>query len=132
MREYRIRLENTGVSTARYEQLKWFARQYDELRRSEKAYRRGEVDKKGGGNGEWHGVSDPTASGGLRLASSPFAWKIAAIEQAAAAADPALCRYVLANVTRGQRYEDMPVPCGRNQFYRARQRFFVELDNRIP
>lgn len=55
-----------------------------------------------------------------------------AVRAAAEAADPALCVYILRNVTRRVRYEEMPVPCGINQFFRARRRFFVELDQRVP
>lgn len=55
-----------------------------------------------------------------------------AVRAAAEAVDPALCTYILSNVTRRVRYEEMPVPCGINQFFRARRRFFVELDGRMP
>lgn len=132
MREYRLRLDSSGITRERYNQLKWIAREYDALRRREQAFRRGETDRREGGNGAWRGISDPTAEGGMRLANSPYAWKIAAIEQSAAAADPALCEYVLQNVTRGRRYEELDAPCGRNQFFRARRRFFEELDRRMP
>lgn len=131
-RERNLKLEKYGISDARYKELLWLARQYDELKRKERAYRRGEVDRVGGGNGAWKGVSDPTAAGGMRLASSPYAWKIAAIEQAAAAADAGLCRHILDNVARGRTFEDMGPPCARNTFFAARARFFAELDRRYP
>ena len=57
--------------------------------------------------------------------------KAAAVEAAADAADPSLAKYVLRNVTEKQRYEEMPVPAGINQFFRARRMFFVELDKRV-
>lgn len=58
--------------------------------------------------------------------------KAAAVEAAAEAADHALAQYVLRNVTEKARYEEMPIPSGVNQFFRARRMFFVELDTRVP
>ena len=126
------RFEQRGISRERYGQLVWFARQYDELKRKERAWRAGEIDKVGSGNGAWAGRPDPTAQEGMRLANSPFSWKIAAIEQAAIAASPSMSEYVLMNVTQGRRYEEMQTPCGRNQFFAARRKFFDELDVRVP
>ena len=120
------------MSRERYLQLAWFARQYDELKRREKAWRAGETERNGAGDVIYSGRPDPTASEGLRLANSPYAWKIAAIEQSAITAEHSLSTCLLANVTRGSRYEEMQVPCGRNQFFAARRRFFEELDARVP
>lgn len=126
------RYEQSGISRERYGQLVWFARQYDELKRREKAWRAGETERGGVGDTLYSGRPDPTAREGMRLVNSPYAWKIAAIEQAVIAAAPGLSACVLANVTRGSRYEEMQVPCGRNQFFAARRRFFDELDARVP
>lgn len=52
----------------------------------------------------------------------------AAIEEAARRAGAGLQRCIIRNVTEGVLYEEMPVPCGRRQFYAARRRFFAELD----
>lgn len=57
--------------------------------------------------------------------------KAAAVEAAAEAAEPSLAKYVMLNVTEKQRFEEMPVPAGINQFFRARRMFFVELDKRV-
>lgn len=57
--------------------------------------------------------------------------KAAAVEAAAEAAEPSLAKYVMMNVTEKQRFEEMPVPAGINQFFRARRMFFVELDKRV-
>lgn len=132
MKEWKLMLENDGISEKRYLQLKWFARQYGELKQAEAKFRRGEVDRMSAGNGEWNGTPDPTGNAGARLASSPYAWKISAIEQAALAADPSLCSWILRSVTEGVRLEYLGVPCGKNQFYAARRKFFVELDCRVP
>lgn len=112
-------------------QLKWFARQYDELKRRETRFRLGDVDRRpGNGGGIGHG--DPTGSEAIRMASSPYAWKIAAIEQAAVTASPELCKWILKSVTEGVPLERLQPPCGKNQFYAARRRFFIELDSRMP
>lgn len=50
------------------------------------------------------------------------------IEAAAREAGEGLAPYILRNVTDGERYEYLAAPCGINQFYRARQRYFIELD----
>ena len=107
----------------------WFARRYDEYKASERKWRAGEYDRVKTGNAAGRGHSDPTAAEGLRLASNPYTWKIAAINHAAIAADAALSPYILKNVTADMRYENMPVPCGRNQFFAARRRFFEQLHN---
>ena len=57
--------------------------------------------------------------------------KAAAVEMAAQAASPALARYIVRNVTERTRYEEMPVPAGINQFFRARRQFFVFLNELI-
>ena len=50
------------------------------------------------------------------------------IEKAAETASTALYPWIMENVTKGKTFEQMRVPCGRVQFYRARSRFFNELD----
>lgn len=57
--------------------------------------------------------------------------RAAAVEEAAKAADYALAPFIMRNVTERRRYEEMQVPSGINQFFRARRRFFVELDRRV-
>lgn len=126
------RFEKDGKTRERYWQLVWFARQYDELKRRERAWRAGDTDRSMAGDAMYSGRPDPTAQEGMRLASSPFAWKIAAIEQAAVAAAPAYSAHVLMSATRGCTWEELGPPCGRNQFLAARRRFFDELDVRVP
>lgn len=125
------RYETAEISRDRYRELAAVARQYDELKHAEKQWRAGEVDRRGHRCVFWR-MPDPTGNEAMRLAQSPYAWKIAAIEQSAAAAAPDICEYILRNVTRGARFEEMDVPCHRNTFFRGRRRFFIELDSRIP
>lgn len=56
------------------------------------------------------------------------AWRVPVIEEAARAAQEDLFVYLLENVTSGRTYEQMQPPCGRNMFFAARKRYFIELD----
>ena len=64
-------------------------------------------------------------------AGNPLAWRVSVIERAAAAAGEFLAPYILANVTEGRTFEQMTVPCGRNQFFQVRKRYFQELDRML-
>ena len=109
----------------------WFARRYDEYKAAERKFRAGEYDRVSTGNTPARGHADPTANEAVRLTANPHTWKVMAIHHAAIAADASLCQWILKNVTCDMRYEDMPVPCGRNQFFAARRRFFEELHRRL-
>ena len=56
------------------------------------------------------------------------AHKAAQIEAAARAASEDLYPWIMEAVTKGKAFEQMQVPCGRVQFYRARTRFFEMLN----
>lgn len=105
----------------------WFARGYDEYRTADRRWRNGEYDRIASGNTSGRGHSDPTANEALRRTASPYAWKIAAIEQAAAIAAPGYFRELLKNVTGDMTWEVIQPPCGRAQFYAARREFFLAL-----
>lgn len=53
--------------------------------------------------------------------------KIMMIEESAKEASPELYKYILQSVTQGTPYEYMDAPCGRNQFYNAKRKFFYRL-----
>lgn len=128
VREYKLRMDEYGISGDRYTELKYMCRQYDAMKSKLNRIRMGIDDpspRKGNSAAQ---VKDPTGNNAARAADSWCARRIGAIEQAARVADPSLSKYILSNVTRDVRYEEMPVPCGINQFYRARRRFFWELD----
>lgn len=55
----------------------------------------------------------------------------AAIDEAARKAGDGLRRWILRSVVDAVPWEEMPVPCGRRQFYAARRRFFAELDKML-
>lgn len=124
------RYEDAGISKSRYLELMNIAMQYDEMLEREAKLRRGEFDRTARGNGGWS-KPDPTGNAAIFIASMSKADKIRAIEDSARAAGPGIYLELMRNVTQGTKYEDMPVPCGRAQFYAARRRFFIELDGRI-
>lgn len=132
MREYTLRLDGYGISGDRYKELLYMCRQYDEMRRRLDRIRAGADEPRPSGGGARGGVKDPTGSRAARAADSWCAARIHAIEQAAVAADPAVCRYILRNVTRGVSYDQMAaaarIPCGREAFYTLRRKFFWLLD----
>ena len=119
--------EKHGISKKRYCELLWFARQYDDYKAADRRWRNGEYDRMATGNTAARGHSDPTAGEAIRIASSPCAWKIAVIEQAAIAAAPEICKELLRNVVRDETWETIGAPCGRKQFYEARRKFYLEL-----
>ena len=98
--------------------------------REEKKLRRGEIDRTGSGNQTWR-QPDPTGNAAIGIAMKSNAGRIRAIEEAAQAAGPGIYVYLLRCVTRGGTFEELGPPCGRAQFYTARQRFYVELDARL-
>ena len=131
MREHRLRLEKFGISADRYRELLYLCRQYDEMRRRVQRIREGtdEIVRRPGNSAA--SVKDPTGNRAVRAAASKEARRIKAIEDAAAAADPQLARFIILNVSRGVTWEHMSVPCGRRQFYETRRRFFWELAQKI-
>lgn len=121
--------EKHGISKRLYQELMWFARGYDEYKAADRRWRSGEYDRIATGNVAGREHPDPTANEAIRRTSSPWAWKIAAIEQAAVIAAPGYCRELLKNVTGDMTWEVIQPPCGRAQFYAARREFFCALNN---
>lgn len=105
----------------------WFARQYDEYKAADRKWRNGEYDRIAIGNTAGRAHSDPTANEAMRLVSSPWAWKVGAIEQAAALSAPGFCDALLKNVAQDLTWEHIGPPVARKQFYEARRKFYLEL-----
>lgn len=124
------RYADAGISKYRFFELKNIALQYDEMIKAEKKLRRGEVDRVESGNQTWK-RPDPTGNAAINIAIKSNAPKIRAIEESVQAAGPEIYTWLLRHVTRGETYEQLNPPCGRAQFYRAHQRFFMELDRRV-
>ena len=119
------------ISPARYRELLYFCRQYDEKKR-----------KRDSCYGVGIPVPSDTPRGGCK--TSPverqaerairYGADVELIERCAmeaVAPDNGIYQYLIMNVTRGARYEDMLPPCGRRQFYQVyRSKFFYHLDLR--
>ena len=100
------------------------------MRKAEAKLRRGEIDRKEGGNKGWR-QPDPTGNAAICIAIKSNAHRIRAIEEAARAAGGELYEPLMRCVTRGETYEKLEPPCGRAQFFAARRLFFIELDARL-
>ena len=124
------RYKDMGIDKNRYLELKYIARQYDAMIREEAKLRRGEVDRPEGGNQAWR-KPDPTGNAAMLVAMKSNMPRIRAIEEAARAAGAEIYSWLMRCVTRGETYEQLGPPCGQAQFYRARRRFYIELDRRI-
>lgn len=116
-----------GVSEARYMELLNFCLQYEEKKaelRSMAYLTSGE-----GGGRKGH-VSRPTEEIALRRAR--LEEDIAMIETSAVeAGGVVIAPFILKNVTQKLHYRVLgDVPCGINQFYRMRRRFFELLDGK--
>ena len=135
MREYGLRLDEYGISGDRYKELLHMCRQYDEMRSRLDRIRAGADSPRPSGGGARAAIKDPTGNRAARAADSRDAVRVNTIEQAAVAADPAVCRFILRNVTRGVSYDQMAaaarIPCGREAFYALRRKFFWLLDQML-
>lgn len=80
------------------------------------------------------GTGNPTETAGIRGAE--LSSKMRMIEETAKRADAVIAKYILKAVTNeGITYEYlrgiMGIPCGHNQYYRARRRFYYLLSKQI-
>lgn len=130
MRRHPVSLAECGITQARYDELRAICRQYQQYKAEAAAIRRGEIDPRRRRLGAWH-QSDPTGNQAVMMADNFARRRAETIEAAAKATDRVLAKYILRSVTEGLRYEYLQPPCGEKQFYRARMRFYIELDMRI-
>lgn len=130
MRRHPVSLAECGITPARYDELRAICRQYKQYKAEADAIRRGETDRRRRGSGAWR-QPDPTGNQAVMMADNFARRRVEAIESAAKAADRVLARYILRSVTEGKRFEFLCPPCGEKQFYRARMRFYIELDGRV-
>ena len=129
MRTYIPRNTKYRLDKQRYLELKAFARQY-------KAWKTAANDLYGlqavkSGTIRSSDPSDPTERAAEAL--EKYKTKIDMVEKAAKASSFYCWEHILLNVTEGLSYEMLAKqgrkpPCGVNQFYEARQRFYWELD----
>lgn len=132
MREYIPKSEKYYLASYRYLELKAFCRQYRSWHEGLRAC----YGFKGNGFGQNSAIrpsehSDPTERA-VELAEK-FRNKISMVDNAAKEADPTLAPYIILNATQGLSFDRLEAfgkrpPCGKNQFYEARQKFFWILD----
>ena len=122
-----LSLDKFGISKEKYRELKYFCRQYCEKKQKVidlMSLKATNLNGLPGGSG----VSDPTAEKALKAAKEQA--DIDLIEQTVREAEPGIYKWLLVSVTEGIPYEQMPVPCGRRQFYEARRKFFYLLSEK--
>lgn len=120
--------EKHGISRMRYQELVLICRRYPEYRAEDLRIRRGEIDRREGGNETARGTPDPTGNRAVRWADSRPRRKMRAIERAAEEACGCFARMMLDHVTAGRPVEAIAPPCGNRAFYQMRREFFVRLD----
>ena len=123
----RRRLKIRGMSDARYQELCSFCLQYAEKKEQLQSMAYLGAAEGSGGKGR---VSRPTEETALRRAR--LEEDIAMIEQSALeAGGKVIAPYIVKNVTEKLHYRVLgEVPCGINQFYRMRRKFFELLDGK--
>ena len=131
VREYIPKSDKYYLQSYRYLELKAYCRQYQSWKQGLAqcyGFKANSFDSSPI-RGSEH--SDPTERA-VELAEK-YRIKIDMVELAAKLADETLAPYILLNVTQGLSFDRMTAqgrrpPCGINQFYEARQKFFWELD----
>jgi len=131
VREYIPKSDKYYLQSYRYLELKAYCRQYQSWKQGLAqcyGFKANSFDSSPI-RGSEH--SDPTERA-VEMAEK-FRTKIDMVELAARLADEILAPYVLLNVTQGLSFDKLAAqgrkpPCGINQFYEARQKFFWELD----
>lgn len=119
-----LRLDEYGISKHRYRELYNFCLQYPEfIKEKQDCYSLGSAPLSGMPKGS--GVSNPTANSAER--AYRLGKNIELIEQTAIEACGELYPYIIKAVTEGFTWWDITPPCGKNQFYDARRRFFFLL-----
>lgn len=118
--------EKHGISRERYYELVYICSQYDEYRREDLRFRRGEIDCKARGNSSY-APSDPTGNTASSWADNRAGKKKAAIEAAAKVSCGELAKFMLAHVAKGKPVETLHPPCGEKEFYNMRRMFFAAL-----
>lgn len=131
VRQYIPKSEKYYLSSYRYLELKAFCRQYAQWHEDLRSCYGFKANSFGQTNIRGSEHSDPTERA-VELAEK-YKTKIDMVDKAANLADPTLARYIILNATQGLSFEAMErigkrPPCGINQFYEARQKFFWELD----
>ena len=135
MRDRPLALDKYSIDRDAYYELKYFCRQYFTFKREleDLTLLRSCLPSPEIGNDGKAGfmpisagaTSDPTIR--AVLWREKLLEKMRMIEQSAIETDAALYPYILSSVTTRKTFDEVAPPCGRNQFYQARRKFFYLL-----
>lgn len=119
-----MKLSDYNISTAKYNELKYFCMQYEEKKKElQMGYGLSAIANDGLPKGNTTG--NPTEQTAIR--NTMLQKDIELIEQTVIEADSNIYQWLIKNVTEGITYEYMNVPKGRKQFYESRRYFFYLL-----
>ena len=120
-----LNLHRYDIGRNEYRELYYFCRQYRE-KKARLAAIYSPSGGFGGGAPNGSGAKDPTAARAMQ--AMKIEEDVRLIEETAReTAGDVMSRAILRNVCDGTRYEALRPPCGRNQFYELRRRFFFLL-----
>ncbi len=123
-----LSLRKYNISGARYRELFYFCRQYNEWKQELSVIATVKPQQLTGMPSGKNDISNPTADAAAKRVE--LTAKCALVEQTTIETSPELYQYILENVTQGTRYEYMSLPCGRRQFYELRRKFFFLLSQK--
>lgn len=131
MSDYILKLEKHGISSERYNELKYLCLQYDDKRRELRAILHTSGGSFGVDGRAVGSVGNPTLRKVIRR--EMLLCDCEDIEQAAIAAaggDGVMYQHLLRHVVAKRKPPIDTIPCGKNQFYDMRKRFFIILDEK--
>lgn len=120
------------ISNYRFRELYYFCLQYEEWKESLKNKQNTlQATKYSGMPSSSGDPGNPTER--IAIECAALSHKCAAVEKAANAADPELCRYIIyavtnENVTFKFLKMQMNIPCERDRYYNSRRKFYYMLD----
>lgn len=108
-----LMLEEYGISQNAYRELLYFCKQHDEKKRAMENH--------------YLVQSSMYKQENKESKALIFARDVQLIENAAKKIAPFYHRELLKNVTKGIPFEQLDIPYGRNQFFKERRKFFLEI-----
>lgn len=123
-------LKVRNLSVLRYRELKYFCLQYPEWKKELLHNRctyglKSPILKDVPSGTELVSITEDVALRNIELENN-----CRLVEQSAIEADSEIYQYILKNVTEQVSYEYLNVPCCRNYFYKAKNKFFQILSNK--
>lgn len=120
-----LRLNQYGISKFAYRELSNFCLQYEDKKNRindlNNTYRSPQVT----GLPHGSGTSNPVEEAAIK--ADQLQRDVELIQKTAYETDSVIAPAILKNVTQGIQYDYMEIPCGKNQFYTLRRKFFYLL-----